>query len=229
MKWIAYIVCLICLTAGVGFSSDQVMIIGGGPTPQESQVSIESNVIWIADLIDYPGVATKTMFFASGPERSSDVRYEIEPDDLSLEHRALIRIFGEAEPEFSRYRGHRLGKDVLKADRQTVKTGLESTLKALLPGDTLWIIYSGHGGWADGGRSNTLRLWNEEKLTAGEFADLLALAPKDSAIRFVLPQCHSGGFIDVLIDRLAADGASGMIRSTVCGFASVPSEAISEG
>lgn len=225
-----YWVLIIILVSAVNtLADDSVILISGGYTPHDSQVSIENNAIWIASIIGNAGYERKKIYFASGPDRLDDVIYEIDPGELSFENRALVRIFGDTPPEFTRYRQNHLENSSLKADYDNVKAGITSTLKSLKAGDNLWFIYNGHGGWGDGGLNNTLKLWNKEEFTAREFTDLIISAPKGVMVRFILPQCHSGGFIDVLIDHLAKEVDVGKIRVGTCGFASVPSEIESEG
>ena len=211
-----------------GYAVESVLLIGGGPTPYDSQFSIESNFLWMSKLVDHPHYEEVTFQFTNGKENVPDVRYQLDTKDISTGYMALKRIFGDASPDFSRYRVNLISSDLVAADRQSVLNSLEQSIQTLQADDTLWIIYSGHGGWMSKDKV-TLRLWNEEKLTSDEFAKLLSQSHPKAKIHFILPQCHSGGFIDSVLRKLDSMKTKEKSLLNISGFASVDANSIAEG
>jgi hypothetical protein len=106
---------------------------------------------------------------------------------------------------------------------------LKSTLGALHAGDSLLLLYSGHGSKApDDTSANALRLWGLSRYDVRELAGAFREVPRDAAVRFILPQCFSGAFVR----SIYADPSRPRLESVtgnVCGFVSVSDDSESEG
>lgn len=96
-------------------------------------------------------------------------------------------------------------------------------------GDSLMLIYNGHGGRGDEGASqHHLRLWNKTRLTVGDLVQTLEHQPPQTVFRFVLPQCYSGPFLMTVHQQLS-NGESGAVNTARCGFTAAPYHRESEG
>src|SRR5690606_37790820 len=75
---------------------------------------------------------------------------------------------------------------------------------------------------------NALRLWGEVHLDANEFDAALDIAPAGATVRYVLPQCYSGGFTRSILSNPARPTISGF-KPNRCGFFSVDERNLAEG
>src|SRR5690606_22002485 len=55
------------------WGTDQYLIIGGGPTPDASQVSIEQNVLWIDSVLQQFPFSKSRVVFGAGKDGALDV------------------------------------------------------------------------------------------------------------------------------------------------------------
>lgn len=208
---------------------DNLLIVGGGPQPKESQVSIERNIIWIGRLTR-DAFASRHLLFTAGPDRVKDV-VERQADNPKLQDfLPLSRIFGKRHDALSVFRTNRLPRIDAPATSSSVEQNLSSALSDLKPGDSLWFIYNGHGGMQSAAfpSKNTFRLWNNTTLNAQQFASLLQSRPDGISVRSFMPQCFSGGFATSIALTPEKPSASA-IDPLQCGFYSVPSNQESEG
>ncbi len=205
------------------------MIVGGGPLPAQSQVSIERNVIWIDALTDSPGFSTRKLLFTAGQEKVKDV-VEHQPDNRELQRfLPLARLFGSEGDALSVFRSNQLKHIDGSATAASLDRQFSSMLEGLQNGDGLWFIYNGHGGMESSDPSeNTLRLWNDSTLDARRFAAIAKTRPAGTVLRSFMPQCFSGGFArSIALDPAAPD--ANHIDRLQCGFYSVPHHLESEG
>ena len=209
--------------------ADALFIVGGGPLPEESQVSIERNVIWIDALTETPAFDDRRLLFTAGAKKVKDVVEQRRDDrDLST-YLPLSRIFGEQHDALSLFRPNRLRKIDAPSTAASVDRQLSATLASLRRGDSLWFIYNGHGGMESSDPSeNTLRLWNDSTLDVRRFATILRARPAGVTVRSVMPQCFSGGFARSIAMNPARPSPDG-IDTMQCGFYSVPHNQESEG
>ncbi|MGF1642795.1 MAG: hypothetical protein ACFCUJ_04070 [Thiotrichales bacterium] len=197
--------------------------------PQESQVSIESNVIWIDRVMRDLGFAPRTMLFAGGDAGLLDVVLH-RPDDPEVRRwLPLARIHGEPHTGVGRFRRHQVPGGPTAADAAAVDTALRGELQRLAPGDGLLFIFNGHGAWGTPNAAhNTLRLWGESALDVRTYAELLTLKRSGATVRHVFPQCYAGGFVRALFDQPARPRLD-EIKSGQCGFFAVPEHLEAEG
>src|SRR5690606_20048609 len=105
--------------------------------------------------------------------------------------------------------------------KENVLALLQEELQQMQGGDSLLFIYSGHGSYDSKDVSkNALRLWGEVHLDANEFDAALDIAPAGATVRYVLPQCYSGGFTRSILSNPARPTISGF-KPNRCGFFSV--------
>jgi hypothetical protein len=210
-------------------SAENLLIVGGGPTPEASQVSIERNVIWIDALTKTPDYATRRLLFTVGPEKVKDV-VEQRADNLELQrYLPLARIFVSEEDALSIFRPNTLDDIDGDTSARSLDRQLGRMLSQLKSGDALWFIYNGHGGMESSAPSeNTLRLWNDSTLDVQRYAAITRTRPEGSILRSFMPQCFSGGFARSIALTPAAPDANHIDRLQ-CGFYSVPHNLESEG
>lgn len=211
------------------FSTQQVVIIGGGPNPLESQSSIELNTKWIIDIIEKrnPGSISDIMF-TDGNSQTVDV-HKLKTSTNTIESlQPLARIYGKDETNNYHYYSSNIAQSVTRADRKNVTERLKKVFYNLKAGDELFLIYQGHGGHKkDNTNENYLRLWGNTKLTVTELESLMTLAHPDSVIRFIFPQCFSGAFAKLIyIDAISENGLAVGNR---CGFLAQNDHEGSEG
>lgn len=204
----------------------KAIVIGGGPRLGESQGQIEQNVLWLQELLPRLGYEVD-MYFGLGNEPGDDVVYQDPhaPEDGPLT--ALAEVFEEPGASRLRYKRHEV-KDVLGSTREEELTpALETTLAGLAPGSELLLVFNGHGGegrnpYAD----NTLDLWGPSAISVEELDRILDKAPDETTIRYVLPQCFSGGFSSLMY---RPPGNRRLSTQNRCGFMSQEAKRGAEG
>lgn len=204
----------------------KAIVIGGGPRLGESQGQIEQNVLWLQELLPTLGYEVD-MYFGIGNEPGDDIVYldPNAPEDGPLT--ALSEVFDEPGASRLRYKRHAV-KHVLGSTREEELTpALEKTLAGLAPGSQLLLIFNGHGGEGRNVYSdNTLDLWGPSAITVEELDRILEKAPEQAAIRFVLPQCFSGGFASLMY---RPPGNRRLSTQNRCGFMSQEAKRGAEG
>lgn len=192
------------------------VVIGGGPTPQNNEVSLEQDVQLVSRALTGPGL----VLFAGG-SASPSVREMAEPSGDPL-RAALGDLFLPRPGRQSRYR-----RPDLRAERATSKN-VELVLdRALGSGkEPLFLYLAGHGDRGDTPKQNALALWAGGALTA---EDLAAIHEQhDRALRVVATTCFSGGFAELAFAR--ADSDSGRPASVArCGLFAGPADRETSG
>lgn len=221
-----------CLSAGfavAGHTADYYLLVGGGPSPGDSQFSIEQNVVWLQPLLNDMAFTTGETWFGAGPQGQQDVVYHDASDPQSQYWEPLARVFGTQHSNTLHYRPNRITDNAGVISRDNIHETMEQRLASLGPGDSLLLVYSGHGSFNGSDRSkNALRLWGETRYSAADLAAQLKAAPAGSQVRFVLPQCFSGAFMRSVFTN-PAQPAPTQLMPQHCGFVSVPDYRESEG
>src|SRR5690606_21507645 len=107
----------------------------------------------------------------------------------------LARLYGKQQEARTQYRPNVVAHSEGGFTKENVLALLQEELQQMQGGDSLLFIYSGHGSYDSKDVSkNALRLWGEVHLDANEFDAALDIAPAGATVRYVLPQCYSGGF-----------------------------------
>lgn len=223
-------ICAVTMLAGAvptdAPAGGKAIVIGGGPRLGESQGQIEQNVLWLQGLLPRLGYDVD-MYFGIGNEPGDDVVYldPNVPEDGPLT--ALSEVFGEPGASHLRYKRHAV-KDVLGSTREEELTpALEQTLAGLAPGSQLLLVFNGHGGEGNNVYAeNTLDLWGPSAITVEELDRILDRAPDETTIRYVLPQCFSGGFASLMYQP---PGNRRLSTQNRCGFMSQEAKRGAEG
>ena len=222
------LVLVITAVPGYGYAASQVLLFGGGPTPYESQVSIELNTRWIRDIIErhHPAAVMHTLY-TDGNAAGVDVRSWSQVADEPGIHHPLARVFGAETENGYRYHSSRIAEAVGPSDYATVTSTLETILARSRAGDELLLIYQGHGAYAPDTDNNNLRLWGGRRLTVTELEALLSEASPGATVRFVFPQCFSGAFTRLMYN--GAQEENGLAEGRRCGFVAQQEDLASEG
>ena len=134
----------------------------------------------------------------------------------------VAQVLGQDENLYQEYRAHDIphlwGPSNPGVDQQVVRHDRQ----AAHDGDRLVIYYTGHGG-----RGSTLALWNENDMSAKEFAGLLDKLPAKVSVVMVMVQCFSGGYADMIYE--GGDPAKGLSERDRCGFFATVSDRVAAG
>jgi hypothetical protein len=159
------------------------LVIGGGPTPESNEVSLEQDVESVARALPGPGL----VLFAGG-SGSPSVR-ELDPrtggDPVKT---ALGELFAPRSGRHSRYRVPHFN-----AERATLESVEERLSAALAVGDGPLLVYiAGHGEQGSEPRNNSVALWGGHSLSVAQLAELHEQGHR--SLRLVATSCFSGGF-----------------------------------
>ena len=211
------------------FAGDYIWLIGGGPSAQSSQGQIELNVKWEREVIRRQAPDAKLrIFYTDGNNPGKDVIVWQHPRESKDTLQPLARVFGAQTHNGESYHSHTIPDVVGSTRADTLVADLKKEFAALKQGDRALLIFYGHGTFEgkDVGL-NALRLWDNTQLTARELESLFSGINPDVPVRFVLPQCFSGGFSRVMHPR--GDDVRELVPNNRCGFMSVPKNRESEG
>ncbi len=225
MRVLAAVLCL--LVSAAPAAGTRYLVVGGGPDIDESQVSIELNTLWLLDWLEraHPG-APVTVLYGAGPGGGHDV-YGQEGAGPGAEPSPLARVMGAPAADARFWHPHRVPA-AGPATAEAVQAALAREVEGMAAGDELVFIYQGHGGHDEADPAgNTLRLWQDTRLSARELARLLDRAPEKSRVRFFFPQCFSGGFARLIFR--GADPRQGLAPQDRCGFLAQAPDRESEG
>jgi hypothetical protein len=210
-------------------AADHFLLVGGGPLPGASQVSIERNVIWIEELMRDRAFASQRVLFASGPSGPPDVSVRASDDPEVVRWLPLARLFGEHARSLLVFRRNQVPGVAAPASAKAVTEALRQSLAGLGPGDSLLFSFNGHGSWRSPDTSqNAMRLWGESRLDVRRFREVLDARPAGVTVRYLLPQCFSGGFARSLAKDVSRPDVSEIVADQ-CGFFSVADDAPAEG
>lgn len=211
------------------YGSQQVIIIGGGPTPKESQVSIQLNTQWIVDIINqHDPKLISHLFFTDGNQAGVDVnKRKITGNEYEI-LKPLAAVYNMDAENGEQYYSSMVASNVESADERNVTNKLQYVFSHLRKGDELLLIFQGHGGYKRTDTSgNYLRLWNDTRMTVTQLEALMSEADPESTIRFVLPQCFSGGFSKLIYKNAHVE--NGIAKGNRCGFLAQNEHQGSEG
>lgn len=206
----------------------RVLLVGGGPKPENNQVSLESNVRYVLSLL--PRGSQCSVLFADGNRKNETVLYEQAPEKLPANERLLALILGgpeAANPTQRKYRAPSLPQLDGAARRSEVAAAFERLQIDPRTGPIL-LYFTGHGSRAkDGDLDNNLyELWGES-LSVRELANHIATLPAACPITLVMVQCYSGAFGNLLFEEGDPQGAP--IERDIAGFFAAIKERPSAG
>lgn len=185
------------------------LAIGGGATPESTEVSIEQDLELLEHTLKGPGA----VLFAGGPESRSvrELDAQAPQDQLLL---GLGDLFNPRAGRTSRYRRPRVG--IGRATPANVDRWLGAAVSI---GEGPLLVYvASHGDQGATPRDNVAVLWGGGTLTPPHVAELTEGARRP--IRFVITSCFSGGFAELAFAR--ADEHAGATRAPRCGLFAGP-------
>jgi hypothetical protein len=227
MRLLFSAVCLFsCLCPSRATAKDFFLTIGGGPRPDNNQVSLERNVFFHQQVLEErrPDRPSYELYFADGKSGNRDLQYRVPNFQTAAPPvtRILAEVLGNAAAMDLFYRSHELGNPTGPADPQVLRRRLRDLAKELKSGDRLLIYATAHGGPAkkpaekdkpadkdrptDAESVNTsLYCWNTTQITASELADWLDQLDPGVKVMLVMVQCYSGGFGHTIFNGADAD------------------------
>jgi hypothetical protein len=213
------------------FAKDYFLTIGGGYETSANQLSLERNVIFQQSVLtaERPDRPSYDVWFADGKDPHPDLQCR-DPkfeDNCPLARRLLAELLGDADSADLVYRNNEVPNLTGPADLKQVKQHFTDLATEVKAGDRVIIYVAAHGGKARrrGRRDNqskpnpyntTVYFWNNEQLTASDFAGWLDRFPKDAQVVLVMVQCYAGGFAHTIFDH--ADSTAGLSDHARCGF-----------
>lgn len=199
-------------------AEEHVWIIGGGPNVENGGVQIEYNVKWVIDVLRNAKTDSELhIYFGAGESDVSDIVEWSDPEGTAAAMQPLARVFGQQIQNGENYRPNQVSGMAKSTSREFLRDSLESEFSALQDGDRALIIYNGHGlqDEQDAG-GNTIRVWDDTRVTAREFESLLAKFRPQVPVRFLFTQCYSGGFARLVHPR--GDDTLELAEGQRCGF-----------
>lgn len=159
------------------------LALGGGPTPESNEVSLEQDIELVQRALPAPGL----VLFAGG-SASPSVR-ELDPNAKGDAVRtALGELFAPRSGRQSRYRA-----PSFSAERATLDN-VEARLNAALSeGEAPLLVYiAAHGDQGSEAKNNSVALWGGGALSVAALAELHERHRRP--LRLVATSCFSGGF-----------------------------------
>lgn len=184
------------------------VVVGGGPTPELNQVSIEQDTELLASSL--PADTTLVLFGAGANSPSVQVLDAERRGDV-LEQ-TLADFLGARGGREAHYRAATLSSNGPATER-AVREGLGLAFSGD-PGPRA-LFFVGHGDRGDTRKNNAFFLWGEESLTVTELAAFLEAHPShETAV--VMTSCFSGGFADLIFSQ--ADFTKPLAEHLGCGL-----------
>jgi len=179
--------------------------VGGGATPESTEISLEQDIELVAGTLPSPGA----VLFAGGSGSLSVREEDPKPhgDGVLL---ALGQLFHPRVGRQSRYEAVRL--DAARASMDNVEQTLGAALSS---GQGPLLLYiAAHGDQGEKARDNAVALWGGQPLTVARLSEL---AEQHAArpLRLVVTSCFSGGFGELAFEH--ADEHRGPSRTLRCG------------
>jgi hypothetical protein len=184
------------------------LAIGGGATPESTEISLEQNLDLARQVLRGPGA----LLFAGGRGSISVRTLSAPPPADSL----LVRLgdlFHPRQGRHSEYRATAL--EARDASLESVEAAFREALgrgaKEIRP---LLLFISAHGQQADEPRDNGVVLWGGQSWSAAQLAALHEQRPRP--LRVVAASCYSGGFAELSFQ--GAEERLGPARAPRCGL-----------
>lgn len=216
IKFVAFLVLL--LSSNLVPAQQYVWMIGGGPLLENSQAQIELNTKWVQQLIAiHKPDAISKVYFTDGDDPKSDVkvRIEIAEDEQNLQ--PLARVFDEKDANSTHFYSHTVPQVFGPTDADFIRKDLAQDFARVKKGDEVTLIFQGHGGINPKDTAqNSFKLWNNTRLSVQQLEKLLQTLDPSIPVRFMFPQCFSGGFSRLIYPD--ADRNQTPSSALRCGF-----------
>ncbi len=181
------------------------LAIGGGATPESTEVSIEQDIDRAERTLRGPG----GVLFAGGPTSKSVREMGSDPsgDPLLM---GLGELFDPRVGRTSRYREPRVGTG--RSTLENVERWLSHATGAGT--DPVLLYVAAHGDQGETPRDNAIVLWGGAALTVARLAELTEGTKRE--LRMIATSCYSGGFADLAFAE--ADERRGASKAKRCGL-----------
>lgn len=211
---------LVVIPVSATEATEYFLTIGGGPTRDSDQASLERNVVFYQQVLKERGfpASQQSIFFASGPAGGNDVQ-TMQPDALPKANRLMAEFFGSETDLGVRYRKTELADVCGATTRANIAKWFAEVGRTMKSGDRLIIYVTAHGEKSEDRQNpyeTSIALWNDEKLPVTDFVALLDQLPSGVSVVAVMVQCYTGGFARMIYDK--ADPERGLSRQNRCGF-----------
>lgn len=203
-------------------AADHFLTVGGGVSPDKTQVSLERNVLYVQRILGELAVPAgcQDVLFADGADAAGrDVQWVDPKADVPRVNRLLAQVFGRETGIERQYRTQQIPGVRGPSTRAELSRWFDTVGSKLPPGDRLFVYYTGHGGKGNPVRNTTIQLWNEPAMPVKEFTALLDKVPPTVGVVLVMVQCHAGGFADVIFkDGQSSGDPKRLSPADRCGF-----------
>lgn len=217
MKFVLFLASSLALFtyASTALSATKVWLIGGGNTLENSQGQIEENVKWLQDLLNEKGIENYT-YYTNGENTEDDVIYFATPEERDINHETFMRVFGNGLEYAKKTKRNSISKINGGTEKASLIKSLKAQFASVKPNDKVLIVYNGHGDIEPSDtRKNTLKLWGDTRLSISELDQLLDEINPKAKVNFVLTQCFSGSFANLIYEHPYSDVRAEQQR---CGF-----------
>ena len=186
-------------------SEPRFIVVGGGATPEYTEVSLEQDTQLAMQVLPGPGL---TLF--AGGQGSASVRLLAAPARAESLLAQLGGIFDPRSARDSRYRA-----TTLNAQPATLSNFETSLALAMSSSKEPLLVYiATHGLQGNEPRDNFVELWGGESVNVAQLDELTASAKRP--VRFVIASCYSGGFAELAFNHAEPErGATTLPR---CGL-----------
>ncbi len=190
---------------GSGAEPLRYLVVGGGATPESTEVSLEQDLALLAQVLPGPG----QLLFAGGRDSSSVRVLDERPPADAL----LVRLGDLFQPRTGRRSRYR--KSELDAGSATLPAVETAFTTALMRGeDPLILYFAAHGEQGEHPRANSIVLWGGGALDVARLAELHEAHPRP--LRVISASCFSGGFAELAFAQ--ADSERGAAQTPRCGL-----------
>jgi hypothetical protein len=181
------------------------LIVGGGATPEYTEVSLEQDTQLAMQVLQGPGL---TLF--AGGQGSASVRLLAPAAREESLLAKLGAIFDPRNARDSRYRTTQLN-----AQPATLSNFETSLALAIASSKQPLLVYiATHGVQGTEARDNFVELWGGDSLNVAQLDELTA--PAKRPVRFIIASCYSGGFAELAFTH--ADAQRGATTLPRCGL-----------
>ena len=206
-----------------------LLVFGGGYSPSGNQVSLESNVKYFRRIRSSMGLGEAAMktYFADGKSKDRDLQFfdpSFQVPEINL---IMAELLGSSRGIANQYRDNDLQADdsssIGAIDKwigmRTKQGGKQTNL----------IYFTGHGGKGDKKtpHNTTAYLWNNSRLKVSDLVKKLDKLPMEQPCIFVMVQCYSGGFANVIFKE--GDPKKGLSDHPRAGFFATVKDRVAAG
>ncbi|MCU7827489.1 MAG: hypothetical protein KZQ85_00325 [Candidatus Thiodiazotropha sp. (ex Myrtea sp. 'scaly one' KF741663)] len=213
-KYLLLFLLLFSLAKSIHADSSVIIQVGGGNTISNSQGQIEDNVEWLSKILKKSSNTIKN-YYAAGNTEEKDVAFFDDTDSTDL-MQPLSRVFDFGDAHRLRFKINGVPELSGSTRKDELSKSILNLLNATDKESEILIVFNGHGDLnEDDVRYNTIKVWGDEKLDVGEVDGILDSAHAESLIRFVFPQCYSGGFYHLIYEDPESNE---LAKQNRCGF-----------